>query len=102
MSKDTENSFFIVPSITRLYQQLFSGVANYQTLGNRIISQIKVAQAFRQVEQVCELARLLINLPIKEYQLIAQYYLVWCQGRAYKYDNEVLETITEQTKYIGK
>ena len=31
-----------------------------------------------RVEQVKELAQVLINIPIKEYQLIAQYYLVWC------------------------
>ena len=75
MSKETDKSLFIAPSMPRLYQQLLTGVASYEALGKRIISQIKAAQAFRQTEQVRELARILINIPIKEYQLIAQYYL---------------------------
>jgi hypothetical protein len=98
MSKDTDKSLFMVSSIPRLYQQLFTGIANYETLGNRIIRQIKAAHAFRQVEQVRELARLLRNIPIKEYQLIAQYYLVWCKCRESGFQSEALEKIIEQSQ----
>jgi hypothetical protein len=80
----------------RLYQQLLTGVASYEALGKRIISQIKAAHAFRQVEQVRELASILINIPIKEYQLIGQYYLVWCKCRSFQYDASFLETIAGQ------
>ena len=97
MSKDTDKSLFIVSSMPRLYQQLFSGVISFEALGNRIIGQIKAAHAFRQVEKVRGLARILINIPIKEYQLIAQYYLVWCQCRKREYNTEPLERIIDQT-----
>ena len=82
----------------RLYQQIVSGVASYEALGKRIIKRIELAHAFRQVEQVRELARILINIPIKEYQLIAQYYLVWCKCREYEYPVATLESIIEQTQ----
>jgi tetratricopeptide (TPR) repeat protein len=97
MSKRTANDLFIVSSRPALYQGLLTGVATYEALGNRIVKQIKAAHAFRQVDQVRELARVLINIPIKEYQLIAWYYLVWCDCREAKYDIETLERIVEQT-----
>ena len=98
MSKDTDKNLFIVSSMPRLYQHLFKGIASFEELGNRIIKQIKAAHAFRQVEQVRELSRILINIPIKEYQLIAQYYLVWCKCREFQYRDKVLESISEQTQ----
>jgi tetratricopeptide (TPR) repeat protein len=98
MSKDTDNSLFVVFSMPRFYQQLLSGIGSYQELGNRIINRIKAAHAFRQIEQVRELSRILINVPIKEYQLIAQYYLVWCKCRDYEYPAATLEKIIEQTR----
>src|ERR1044072_417466 len=98
MSKQTETNLFIVSSMPRFYQQLLSGVISYEALGNRIIKRIELAHAFRQIEQVRELARILINIPVKEYQLIAQYYLVWCKCREYEYPAETLEKIIEQTR----
>ena len=97
MSKQAESSFLIGFSLPGLYQHLLRGVASYQELGNRVLRQIKAAHAFRQVKHVRELARILINIPISEYQLIAQYYLVWCQCRELKYHDEVLESIIDQT-----
>ena len=81
-----------------MYQHLLTGVASYEELGNRILRRIEAAYAFRQVEQVRELARLLTNIPLREFQLIAQYYLVWCKCRELEYRNEVLERIIEQTQ----
>jgi tetratricopeptide (TPR) repeat protein len=98
MSKDTDNSFFIVSSVPQLYQQLLIDLANYETLGSHLIKKIKAAQAFRQTGRVRELSDILINLPIKEYQLIGQYYLVWCKYRNAEYDTEVLDRIIEQTQ----
>jgi tetratricopeptide (TPR) repeat protein len=98
MSRDTDNSLFIVFSMPRFYQQLLSGIASYEELGNRVIRRIKAAHAFRRVEQVRELSTLLLNIPIKEYQLIAQYYLVWCKCRDYEYPAATLEKIIEQTR----
>jgi tetratricopeptide (TPR) repeat protein len=98
MSRDTDNSLFINFSLPRLYQQLFTGVASYEVLGTHIHGQIKVARTFRRIEQIKELSRLLLNIPIREYQLIAQYYLVWCDSLETDYQIEALERITEQTE----
>ena len=97
MSKRTDNSLFIVSSMPRLYQQLLKGIVSYEALGKRIIKQIQLAHAFRRVEQVRELSNALLNIPIKECQLIAQYYLVWCKCREREYDSETLERIIDQT-----
>jgi hypothetical protein len=98
MSRDTDNNRFIVPSMPRFYQQLLSGIESYQELGNRIIGQIKAAHAFRQIEKVRELSGILINSPIKEYQLAAQYYLAWCQCRESNYDTRMLDRVITQSR----
>ena len=101
MIKQTDTSLFMLPPKAvqaRLYQRLLQGIVNYKELGARIIREIKAAHAFRQVETVRELSRILLNVPIKEYQLIAQYYMVWCKCRELKYPADVLEQIIEQTQ----
>jgi hypothetical protein len=98
MSKQIANSLFIDSSLPRFYQQLLSGIGSYQELGNRTIRHIKAAHAFRQVERVRELSQLLINYPIKEYQLIAQYYLAWCQCRELRYDENILDEVIDQSR----
>jgi tetratricopeptide (TPR) repeat protein len=98
MSKQIDKSLFIDSSMPRFYQQLLSGIGGYQELGNRIIKRVKVAHAFRQIEQIRELSTLLLNIPIKEYQLIGQYYLYWCGYRNQEYDIASLETIIDHTR----
>jgi AraC-like DNA-binding protein len=41
---------------------------------------------------------MLARLPIRELQLVAQYYLVWCKCRELEYHPGVLERIAEQTR----
>ena len=98
MSKHTDTSLLIISSLPRLYQALLSGIESYKDLGNRIVREIKVAHAFRQLEKVCELSTVLTNIPIKEYQLIGQYYLVWFACREKRYEVESLERIIDQTR----
>ncbi|MEK6288897.1 MAG: helix-turn-helix domain-containing protein [Acidobacteriota bacterium] len=100
MSKQTESSLFIVSPFerTKFYQQLLSGITTYQELGNRIHEKIRTAHAFNQTERVRELARMLVNIPVREYQLIGQYYLVWCKCREREYQSELLERIAEQSQ----
>ena len=98
MSKQTDKTLFIVFSLPGLYQALLSGIESYKDLGNRIISEIKLAHAFRQVGKVAELSRILVNNPVKEYQLIARYYLVWCECQKQNYQSSALEQIIEQTQ----
>jgi hypothetical protein len=98
MSRDTDNSFFIDFSLSRFYQHLLKGIASFEELGNRVIKQIKTAHAFRRVEEIRELSRLLLNVPVKEYQLIAQYYLIWCDSQESVFHTEALDRIIEQTQ----
>jgi AraC-like DNA-binding protein len=100
MSKQTESNLFIFSSFKQaggFYQHLLRDITTYEELGNRILHQIKAAYAFRQVERVAELSRILINIPLEEYQLIGRYYLVWCQFREAKCHENILEAIIEQT-----
>ncbi len=98
MSKETARNLFMFSSMPALYQQLLSGISNYEWLAVRILQQIKAAHAFRQVEQVRELATILGNIPIKEYQLIGQYYLIWCNYRESVFKAEALENLIGQTR----
>lgn len=101
MSKQTESSLFIFSSFRQsrgFYQQLLSGIVSYEGLATRIVKQIEAAHAFRQVERVAELARILVNVPIREYQLIGQYYLVWCKCREIQYQPDALERLAEQSR----
>ena len=100
MNKQTESNLFISSSFKQageFYQHLLRGITTYEELGNRILRQIKAAYAFRQVERVAELSRILINIPVEEYRLIGGYYLVWCQFREAKCHEMTLERIIEQT-----
>jgi hypothetical protein len=81
-----------------LYQRLLKGAVTYRELGNRILGEIKAAHAFRQIETVRGLASILINNPIREFQLIAEYYLIWCDYRQRKHDTETLDRIIEQSR----
>jgi AraC-like DNA-binding protein len=98
MSKPTESSRLIGSSVPGLYQQLLSGTASYQELGSRVLRQMEAANAFHQREKVKELARILVHIPIREYQLAAQYYLVLCKCRESEYHADVLERIAEQAQ----
>ncbi|MGA9768745.1 MAG: hypothetical protein WBV94_06885 [Blastocatellia bacterium] len=98
MSNRIEKNLFILSSRLRLYQQIAPGVANYKKSGNHILECIRAAQSFRQVEQVKELADVLVNTPIKEYRLIGRYYNIWCNCRESKFDSEALERIIDETE----
>jgi hypothetical protein len=98
MSKQTESNLFIVSSGLGFYQQLLSGIRTYEELANRLLSEIKAAHSFRQKDRVRELSTMLLQVPIKEYQLIAQYYLAWCGCRELKLHTGVLETVIEQSQ----
>ena len=59
---------------------------------------MEAANAFRQTEKVKELARILVHIPIREYQLAAQYHLVLCKCREMEYRSDILEGIVEQSQ----
>jgi hypothetical protein len=98
MSKDTDKNLFIVSSMPRLYQHLLKGLSSYQKLAETILSNIKTAYDFRHIERVRELSGILIHIPIKEYQFIGEYYLIWCECRESRLHTESLERIIGQTQ----
>jgi tetratricopeptide (TPR) repeat protein len=89
-----------------LYQELLSGVASYQRLGNRLIQLAEQAHAFRQFEKVKELGQLLSNIPIKNYQAIGHYFLAVAansmgngdQARARELFENVVDTAPQRYK----
>lgn len=58
----------------RLYQELFSGVANYQQLGNKLIQLAEQAHSFRQFDKVRKYGEILSDLPLKNYQAVGLYF----------------------------
>ena len=100
MSKQVESSLLIDSSFSGLaafYQQLLKGIASYEALTARILVHIKTAHAFRQTDKVRELARILVNLPLREARLIGQCYLAWCECRTQNYSAALLESVIDQT-----
>jgi hypothetical protein len=78
MSKDTDKNLFIVsPLHAQFYQQLLSKHVGFHELGTRFARQAERSYIFREVKRAEQAARLLINVPIPQYQLIGQYYLAW-------------------------
>ncbi|MFP5261067.1 MAG: hypothetical protein ACLGJB_04080 [Blastocatellia bacterium] len=80
MSVKTDNSLFMVsPLHAKFYQQLISTPVGFHELGTKLVRHAEHAYIFRKIERAEETARLLINVPIRQYQLIGQYYLGWCE-----------------------
>jgi hypothetical protein len=79
MSDKTATSLFMFSPLTNkyagFYQGLLRGVASYQQLGNKLIQLGEQAHAFRQFDKVKEIALLLSNIPLKNFQAIGQYFL---------------------------
>lgn len=78
MSVRTASGLFIDSSIEwsqEFYQRLFCGVLSFQEIGNRLVRVIEHAQAFRRYDRVESAAKILSNLPLKNYQAAGQYYL---------------------------
>jgi tetratricopeptide (TPR) repeat protein len=104
MSNKTAKTLFIhSPFATEyagLYQELLSGIASYQQLGNRLIQLGEQAHACRQFEKVKEIGQILSNLPIRRFQAIGYYFLAVAanskgngdQDRARKLYETVAET----------
>ncbi len=75
MSIKVPTNRFILSSLRAgFYQQLFKGISGFHELGEKLVREIEVAQTFRQNDKVIEIASTLESIPIKEHQLIGQYY----------------------------
>ena len=94
MSVKVASNRFIVPSIPRFYQQLFQSASDFQEVGKRLISLAENARVLRQMDQVEDVAQILSNIPLREYQLIGQYYLNVCDYK--KGELEKTQRVFEQ------
>jgi tetratricopeptide (TPR) repeat protein len=104
MSVKVAKNRFIVPSLrTEFYQHVLSSVSNLQQLGKRLVQEAELAQSFRNTESLEELAKVLSNFPIRNYQTIGQYYLGWCGYRRGENTDSIFEKVLEQSStYRGK
>ena len=99
MSINVASNRFILSSLRAgFYQQLFKGISGFQELGHRLVKEIETAQAFRQDSRVIELALILGNLPIKEHQLIGQYYKAWLGQKKGENAHGVFERVAEESR----
>jgi hypothetical protein len=98
MSVKVAKSRFIVSSVTGFYQHLTRRVSSFQELGNYLVREAELAQAFRQTDKLKDLGSMLANLPLREHSVIGQYYLTWCEYRKGQNVQDKLEKIFEQTQ----
>jgi tetratricopeptide (TPR) repeat protein len=83
MSVKVAKNRFINFSLVAKYRHFLESASNFVELGKRLTAAAETAQSMRQTEAVREYALILSNIPVKEYQLIGQYYLGWyacCTG----------------------
>jgi hypothetical protein len=73
------NRFIVSPLHAQFYQQLIGSSVGFHELGAKLVRYAEHCYIFRKVERAEETARLLINIPLRQYQLIGQYYLGWCE-----------------------
>jgi hypothetical protein len=84
MSIRPATNFFITSSYGwygGFYQYLLTRASTLTELGNKLVRDAESAFAFRQTRKLDEIGTLLSNLPIRECQLIGQYYRAWCAYR---------------------
>lgn len=98
MSIKVASNRFIVSSLRAgFYQQLFRDISGFQELGCRLVLEAETAHAFRQGSRVEEIIPFLCNLPIREHQLIGQYYKGLRIQRTGQNANYIFERVAEQS-----
>jgi hypothetical protein len=83
MSVSVAKNRFINVSLVDKYRHFMGSALNIVELGKHLTLAAETAQLMRQTDAVREYGLILSNLPVKEYQLIGQYYLGWyacCNG----------------------
>jgi tetratricopeptide (TPR) repeat protein len=100
MSVKVASNRFIINSLHRfgaLYQHLSSSVS-VQQFGEKLIREAELAQAFRYTDRLEELGLVLFHFPLKEYQIIGQYYLGWSKFRGGEDVQSIFEKVIDQSK----
>lgn len=71
--------------------------ANFQALGDGLVKVAEQAHSFRLAQKTEEVGSVLSNLPVREYQLIGQYYLGWCAFRRGEATPAMFEEVVENS-----
>jgi hypothetical protein len=99
MSNKTAKTLFIRSPFSSeyagLYQELLSGVASYQKLGDRLTQLGEQAHACRQFDKVKEIGQLLSNIPIKSFQSTGYYFLAVAANNKGNGDQETARKLYE-------
>ncbi len=99
MSIKVAKNRFIGSSLqTGFYQQIFRDISGFHELGYKLVKEAELAQEFRQVNRVAEIASILCNLPIKEHQLIGQYYKAWLGLRTRQNSRSIFERVASESR----
>src|SRR5690349_14205253 len=99
MSVKVANSRLITPSLrAAFYQQLLSRVSTFQELGKKVVREAECATDYRDADRLETLAAILSNIPIREYQLIGQYYLGWTEYLKGKSNQSIFEEVLEKSQ----
>ena len=99
MSTKVAASRFMLSSLRAgFYQQIVRDISGFEELGQKLIREAEIAQAFRQVSRLEEIGSILCNLPIKEYQLIGQYYKGLCVEFIGGNARSIFERVTEESR----
>ncbi|HEX5735697.1 MAG TPA: hypothetical protein VF131_22915 [Blastocatellia bacterium] len=101
MSIKVASNRFITSSLKGwfgFYQQLISNVSSFQELGSALVKEADIARGFRQSDRMEELGLILSNIPIKEYNLIGQYYLGWASYLKGENPRAMFEQVAEYSK----
>jgi tetratricopeptide (TPR) repeat protein len=100
MSVKVASNRFIVSSTLKsaaFYQHLIQANSSLQELGQLLTREAEQAQEFRHTKRLEELGALLTCFPLKEFQLIGQYYLGWCEYRKGESPRRAFEAAIEQS-----
>jgi hypothetical protein len=99
MSIKVATSRFMLSSLRAgFYQQILRGISGFQELGHRLVKEIDIAQTYRQDNRVIEIASILGSLPLKEHQLIGQYYEAWLGQKTGKDGRSIFERVAEESR----
>ncbi len=99
MSTKLATNRFIVSSLRAgFYQQLLKDISGFHELGQKLIRDIEIAQAYRQISRVDEIGSILCGLPIKEHQLIGQYYKGMCVQHIGGNAKDIFERVVEESR----
>jgi hypothetical protein len=99
MSIKVATSRFMLSSLRAgFYQQIVRDISGFQELGHKLIREAEIALVLRQVSRVDEIGSILCYLPMREYELIGQYYKGLCVEQIGGNARGIFERVAEESR----